>query len=333
MIELVRTPMISVAPMMDWTDRHDRVFLRQISRSARLYTEMVPAGAILHGDRARFLAHDPCEHPLALQVGGAEPADLATCAAIAQDYGFDEINLNVGCPSDRVQKGRFGACLMAEPDLVAACVKAMIGAASIPVTVKTRIGIDDRDSFEELCDFARKVRDAGLTRLIVHARKAWLSGLSPKQNREVPPLRHDVVYRLKETFPELEIVLNGGVQTLDEADAHLRHVDGVMLGRAAYQDSYVLAEVDRRFYGDARAVPDRADILRGYLSYVAVQVEAGVPLACMTRHILGLYNGLPGARAWRRHLSLAARRPGAGPAVIEEAMALVRRAQEARRAA
>lgn len=325
--------MISVAPMMDWTDRHDRVFLRQISRSVLLYTEMVPAGAILHGDRARFLAHNPCEHPLALQVGGAEPAELATCAAIAREHGFDEINLNVGCPSDRVQKGRFGACLMAEPDLVAACVRAMIGATSLPVTVKTRIGIDDRDSFEELCAFTRKLQDIGLTTLIVHARKAWLSGLSPKQNREVPPLRYDVVYRLKEMFPELEIVLNGGVQTLDQAAAHLRHVDGVMLGRAAYQDPYVLAEADRRFYGDARASPSREDILRAYLPYVAAQVEAGVPLANMTRHILGLFNGLPGARAWRRHLSIAARRPGAGPDVIEEALGLVQAALDARRAA
>jgi tRNA-dihydrouridine synthase A len=325
--------MISVAPMMDWTDRHDRAFLRQISRSALLYTEMVPAGAILHGDRARFLAHDACEHPLALQVGGAEPAELATCAAIAQEHGFDEINLNVGCPSDRVQKGRFGACLMAEPDLVAACVEAMIGAAPIPVTVKTRIGIDDRDSFEELCNFARTLRDAGLTTLIVHARKAWLSGLSPKQNREVPPLRYDMVYRLKESFPELEIVLNGGVQNLDQAAAHLRHVDGVMLGRAAYQDPYVLAEVDRRFFGDARAAPSREDILRGYLPYVAAQVDAGVPLANMTRHILGLFNGLPGARAWRRHLSVDARRPSAGPEVIEEALGLVQAALDARRAA
>lgn len=324
---------LSVAPMMEWTDRHERVFLRLISRRVLLYTEMVPAGAILHGARARFLAHDPREHPLALQVGGAEPAELAACARIAAAHGFDEINLNVGCPSDRVRRGRFGACLMAEPELVGTCVAAMIRATDIPVTLKTRVGIDDRDTFEHLRDFTARLRDAGLRTLIVHARKAWLSGLSPKENREVPPLRTDRVYRLKEAFPELEIVLNGGVQSLDEAAGHLARVDGVMIGRAAYQTPYVLAEADRRFFGDPHAVPSRVEIARRFLPYVRAQTAAGVPLKSMTRHILGLFNGLSGARAWRRHLSTAAQRPGAGAEVIEEALDLVLSAQAARRAA
>ncbi len=319
--------------MMDWTDRHDRVFLRLISRHTRLYTEMVPVGAILHGRRERFLGYDPCEQPLALQVGGAEPGELAACAQIAAEYSFAEINLNIGCPSDRVQKGRFGACLMAEPALVAACVEAMISATQIPVTVKTRVGIDDRDSFDHLRDFTARLRDAGLQTLIVHARKAWLSGLSPKQNREVPPLRYDMVYRLKEAFPELEIVLNGGILSLDQADDHLTRVDGVMIGRAAYQNPYVLAEADRRFFADPRPVPSREEVVRNLLPYVRAQMAAGMPLKSMTRHILGLFNGQPGARSWRRHLSEAAYRPGAGPEVIDEALRLVLSAQGARRAA
>jgi tRNA-dihydrouridine synthase A len=319
--------------MMDWTDRHDRVFLRLISRHTRLYTEMVPVGAILHGDRARFLDYDPCEHPLALQVGGAEPEELAECARIAAAAGYDEINLNVGCPSERVKKGRFGACLMAEPALVAACVSAMIAAADIPVTVKTRIGIDERDSFAHLHDFAARLRDASLTTLIVHARKAWLSGLSPKQNREVPPLRPDRVYRLKDAFPDLEIVLNGGIESLEAAADHLNRVDGVMLGRAAYRNPYVLAEVDRRFFGDLHPVPSREDVVRALLPYVDAQTAAGVPLKNIARHILGLFNGLPGARAWRRHLSEAAYKPEAGGAVVEEALDRVLAAQAVRDAA
>ncbi len=319
--------------MMEWTDRHDRVFLRLISRHARLYTEMVPAGAILHGARARFLGHDPCEHPLALQVGGAEPAELAECARIAADYGYDEINLNVGCPSERVKKGRFGACLMAEPALVAACVTAMIEAADIPVTVKTRIGIDELDSFAHLRDFTARLRDAGLKTLIVHARKAWLSGLSPKQNREVPPLRPDTVYRLKDAFPDLEIVLNGGIESLDMAADHLTRVDGVMLGRAAYRNPYVLAGADRRFFGVSDPVPGREDIVRALLPYVETQTAAGVPLKNITRHILGLFNGIPGARAWRRYLSEETCKPGAGPKVIEEALENIATARASRRAA
>jgi tRNA-dihydrouridine synthase A len=319
--------------MMDWTDRHDRVFLRLISRRARLYTEMVPTGAILHGQRERFLGFDPIERPLALQLGGAEPAELAECARIAADAGYDEVNLNVGCPSDRVQKGRFGACLMAEPDLVADCVRAMARAADIPVTVKTRIGIDERDSPDHLADFTARVRDAGCGTLVVHARKAWLSGLSPKQNREVPPLRYDMVYRLKDTFPDLRIVLNGGVQSLDEAAAHLLHVDGVMIGRAAYQNPYLLAGADRRFFGDMRPTPSREQVIRALLPYVAAQRARGVPLNAITRHILGLFNGLPGARTWRRELSEAAHRPGAGPEVIEAALDKVLAALDRRRAA
>lgn len=324
---------LSVAPMMDWTDRHERVFLRLISRRVLLYTEMVSSGAIIHGDRDRFLGHDAAEHPLALQVGGADPADLALCAAAAADFGYDEVNLNIGCPSDRVQQGRFGACLMAEPALVAACIKAMIAAGPLPVTVKTRVGIDDRDSYGELRDFIGLVADAGCGSFIVHARKAWLRGLSPKQNREVPPLQYDFVYRLKQDFPSLRIILNGGVETLDQAAAHLDHADGVMIGRAAYQNPYILAEADRRFFGDDQPVPSRESVALGYRDYMARQQERGVPIKSMTRHILGLFNGLPGARAWRRSLSETAHRPGAGPEVIEQALAKVQAARQARAAA
>jgi len=324
---------ISVAPMMDWTDRHDRVFLRLISRRVLLYTEMIPVGAILHGDRDRFLGFDPCEHPVALQLGGAEPGELAESARHAAEYGYDEINLNVGCPSDRVQNARFGACLMAEPARVGACVAAMAAATRIPVTVKCRIGIDQRDSFEELCAFTRIVADSGCRTLIVHARKAWLSGLSPKQNREVPPLCYDRVYRLKETFPALQVIVNGGITSLGQAERHLAHVDGVMIGRAAYQNPYILAEVDGRFLGDRQSPPGREAVVRAFLPYVESQRARGVPLKSMTRHILGLFNGLPGARAWRRQLSEAAREPKAGPEIIEAALDRVLAAQPAREAA
>jgi len=317
----------SVAPMMDWTDRHDRYFLRLISRRALLYTEMVTSGAILHGDRERFLAFDSAEHPVALQLGGSEPDDLARCAAYAEQYGYDEVNLNVGCPSDRVQRGRFGACLMQEPDLVANCVRAMRGATGLPVTVKTRIGVDERDSFEELCDFVSKVSAAGCRSFTIHARKAWLQGLSPKENREIPPLRYDVVYNLKRQFRDLEIVLNGGVMDLDAAEGHLRQVDGVMIGRAAYQAPFLLADVDRRFFRDSTLPPSRAEVLQSYQEYAARQMDQGVPLKALTRHILGLFNGMPGARAWRRHLSENAHLPGTGPEVIEQGFALVADAQ------
>ena len=318
--------------MMDWTDRHDRYFLRLISRRALLYSEMVTTGAIIHGNKTRFLAFHPAEHPVALQLGGSEPEDLARAAEAGEAFGYDEINLNVGCPSGRVQKGRFGACLMAEPPLVGSCVKAMRKAVGIAVTVKTRIGIDDRDSYEDLRDFVETVAGAGCRSFIVHARKAWLKGLSPKQNREIPPLNYERVYRLKADYPELEIVINGGIGDLDAAQQHLDRVDGVMLGRTAYQDPYVLAAVDRLFFGESEPAPDRETIARAFMPYAAWRMEQGVPLKSMTRHILGLFNGTPGAKAWRRRLSTASHRPGAGPEVIEEALAEILTVQ-ARRAA
>lgn len=279
----------SVAPMLDWTDRHCRFFLRLISKQALLYTEMVTTGALLHGDRQRFLQFDPSEHPLALQLGGSDPAGLAACAKMAEDFGYDEVNLNVGCPSDRVQNGSFGACLMAEPELVAECVGAMRKAVSIPVTVKSRIGIDDRDSYEELIKFIGTVAEAGCDTFIVHARKAWLKGLSPKQNREVPPLRYDTVYRLKQDFPTLQIVLNGGITTLDQAEDVLGNgVDGVMVGREAYHNPYILAEVDRRLFGASAEVITRAEIIEKLLPYIEQQRAEGVRLHSITRHILGL---------------------------------------------
>ena len=312
--------LIAVAPMLDWTDRHYRYFIRLLSRHTLLYTEMVTTGAILRGDRERLLAHDPAEYPLALQLGGSDPAELARCARIATDWGYDEINLNVGCPSDRVQSGRFGACLMAEPDLVAACVAAMRAATDLPVTVKTRIGIDERDSYQELADFVRRVAAGGCTVFIVHARKAWLSGLSPKENREIPPLRHEVVHRLKRDFPELTIVLNGGLTTLEQVTEQLRQVDGVMIGRAAYENPYLLAEVDRRFFGSSASPPNRHQVVRALLPYLEERLRAGTPLQCMTRPILGLFQGIPGARAWRRVLSERAWRHGAGVEVVEAAL-------------
>ncbi len=324
---------LSVAPMMDWTDRHERAFLRAISRRTLLYTEMVTTGAILHGDRDRFLAFEEAEHPVALQLGGSEPEDLAASAREGAARGYDEINLNLGCPSDRVQRGRFGACLMTEPALVADCVAAMIAAVDIPVTVKTRIGVDAQDSYEELTAFVEKIAATGCTSFTIHARKAWLSGLSPKENREVPPLRYDVVYALKRDFPDLEIVLNGGVQSLDEAEAHLEKVDGVMIGRAAYQSPFILAEADSRFFGEASPPRSREEIVTGFLPYVERQLMQGVPLKSITRHMLGLFNGLPGARAWRRCLAEEAHKPGAGPEVIEQALARWRETRARQRAA
>ncbi|TQV83604.1 tRNA dihydrouridine(20/20a) synthase DusA [Denitrobaculum tricleocarpae] len=323
---------LSVAPMMDWTDRHCRVFHRLLSQRTLLYSEMVPAGAIVHGDRDRFLTFDPSEHPVALQVGGSDPDDLETCARAAADYGYDEINLNVGCPSDRVQRGRFGACLMAEPDLVARCVEAM-RRAPIEVTVKTRIGIDAQDSYEELHDFVGKLAAVGTTTVIIHARKAWLSGLSPKQNREIPPLRYDVVHRLKGDYPDLAIVLNGGVQDLAQSLGHLERVDGVMIGRAAYHDPYLLAEADQRIFRDVRPVATRPEIVMNLMPYAEKLASGGVPVKHLTRHILGLFNGERGARLWRRYLSENAHLPGAGPQVILEALEQVRAAQDGRAAA
>ncbi|MDJ0936525.1 MAG: tRNA dihydrouridine(20/20a) synthase DusA [Kiloniellales bacterium] len=310
---------LSVAPMMDWTDRHCRYLLRLISRRTLLYTEMVPTGAVLHGDRARFLGFDPAERPLALQLGGAEPEDLAACARLAEAEGYDEVNLNVGCPSDRVQHARFGACLMAEPALVARCIAAMQDAVGIPVTVKSRIGIDDQDDYVDLLRFVDSVASVGCRSFTVHARKAWLEGLSPKQNREIPPLNYERVYRLKAERPDLEIVINGGIRSLDEAEAHLARVDGVMIGRAAYQDPYLLAMADGRLFGEPGPAVSREAVVEAMIAYAQRETARGVPVKCITRHMLGLFNGLPGARAWRRSLSETAHRPGAGPEVIAAA--------------
>lgn len=311
---------VSVAPMMDWTDRHCRFFLRLLTRHTLLYTEMVTTGAILRGDRERLLAYDPAEHPLALQLGGSDPTELARSARIAAELGYDEINLNVGCPSDRVQSGRFGACLMAEPTLVADCVAAMRATVDRPVTVKTRIGIDDRDSYDELVEFVGRVAEGGCQIFIVHARKAWLTGLSPKENREIPPLRYDIVHRLKRDFRDLVIILNGGLTDLDQIAEQLRHVDGVMIGRAAYENPYLLADVDPRFWDSARPMPNRHDVVRALLPYVDFQLRQGMPLHSMTRHLLGLFQSVPGARAWRRYLSENTHCPGAGTAVLEAAL-------------
>jgi tRNA-dihydrouridine synthase A len=308
--------------MMDWTDRHCRFFHRLLSGRARLYSEMVTAEAVLHGDRARLLGFSPEEHPVALQLGGSDPARLAEAAAIGEGFGYDEINLNVGCPSDRVQEGRFGACLMAEPELVAACVAAMRARVAVPVTVKCRIGIDDQDSEADLDRFVRTVAGAGCRTFIVHARKAWLEGLSPKENREVPPLDHARAYRLKAAHPELGIILNGGIGSLDEAEGHLGHVDGVALGRAAYQNPYLLAEVDGRLFGEPRPAPSRRAALEALVPYVERHLAGGGRLNNVTRHILGLYHGRPRARAFRRHLSEMAPRQGAGIEVLIEAIAI-----------
>jgi tRNA-dihydrouridine synthase A len=294
----------SVAPMMDWTDRHCRYFLRLLSSNALLYTEMVTTGALIHGDRERFLGHDDTEHPLALQLGGSTPADLATCARLAEAAGYDEVNLNVGCPSDRVQNNMIGACLMAHPGLVADCVKAMKDAVAIPVTVKHRIGINGRDSYAQLCDFVGQVQAAGCRSFTVHARIAILEGLSPKENRDIPPLRYDVVARLKEDFPELEIVLNGGIKTLEECQLHLQTFDGVMLGREAYHNPYLLAEVDTRLFGGTAPVISRSEVLAKMRPYIATHLASGGNMHHVTRHMLGLGAGFPGARKFRQLLSV-----------------------------
>ncbi len=312
---------LCVAPMMDRTDRHDRYFLRLIARRAMLYTEMITTGAILHGDAHRLLRFDPREHPVALQLGGCEPAALAACARRGAEYGYDEINLNVGCPSGRATDARFGACLMAEPDLVARCVAAMRDACARPVTVKTRIGIDGSDGFAFLDRFVSTVAAAGCGTFIVHARAARLDGWSPRQNREIPPLRHDLVHRLKRARPRLEIVLNGGIATVEDAATHIGRVDGVMIGRAAYEDPYLLARIERRLFAASDPAPTRRAIIESYIPYVERQLEEHVPLHRMTRHMLGLFRGRPGARAWRRRLSEDARRPGAGAELLRDAAA------------
>ncbi|NMO22615.1 tRNA dihydrouridine(20/20a) synthase DusA [Pyxidicoccus fallax] len=326
---LPRPMPLCVAPMMDWTDRNCRYFHRQISRHTLLYTEMLTTGAVLHGDRDRLLGYEAAEHPVALQLGGSEPEALAAAARIGEEWGYDEINLNCGCPSDRVQSGRFGACLMAEPDLVARLVGAMREAVSIPVTVKSRIAIDELEEWPTLVDFVRKVSAAGCTRFIVHARKAWLQGLSPKENRDVPPLRYELVHRLKSEFPHLDISINGGIKTLDAAAEHLKQVDGVMIGRAVYENPYLLADADRRFFGATEAPPERHAVVEAMLPYIERRMSQGAPLGSITRHMLGLFQGLPGARAWRRHLSENAHKAGAGPDVVVAALAKVRRAPDA----
>ncbi len=319
-----------VAPMMERTDRHCRVLHRLITRNAVLYTEMLTAEAVLRGERTRLLDFDPIEHPVALQLGGSEPAKLAEAAKIGAHFGYDEINLNVGCPSDRVQSGRIGACLMREPGLVAECVAAMREAVPVAVTVKCRLGVDDQDPECALRAMIAACANAGITTFIVHARKAWLRGLSPKENRDVPPLDHELVYQVKRENPQLAIIINGGIRSLDECEEHLVHVDGVMLGRAAYQSPAILADADRRLFG-ACATADIDAAAARYATYVERKLQEGVPLNAMTRHMLGLFNGRAGARAFRRHLSENAKRPGAGISVLRKALSLV--APRAERAA
>ncbi len=314
-----------VAPMLDWSDRHCRVFWRQLSRHAVLYTEMITTGALIHGDQERHLDYSDIEHPVALQLGGSDPAALATSVRMAEQWQYDEVNLNCGCPSDRVQNGFFGACLMSRPSLVADCVKAMKDAGNLPITVKHRIGIDDQEGYGPLQEFVGAIAEAGTDAIIVHARKAWLQGLSPKENREIPPLNYDLVYQLKQDFPELEIIINGGIQTLADASSHLSYVDGIMMGRSAYQTPYLLAEVDEHFYQQAATSKTRRDIIHDLLPYIEVELAKGTRLNHMTRHILGLFNGQAGGKLFRRHISEHAHRPGAGIEVLSDALAFVER--------
>jgi tRNA-dihydrouridine synthase A len=308
--------------MMEWTDRHCRFFHRGLTRHARLYTEMVTADAVLRGDRERLLGFAPDENPVVLQLGGSNPAKLAEAASIGDGFGYDEINLNIGCPSDRVQEGRFGACLMAEPDLVAECVAAMRARVQVPVTVKCRIGIDEQDAEADLARFIERVAAAGCTVFIVHARKAWLKGLSPKENRDVPPLDYERVWRLKASRPDLTIIVNGGIENLEDCARHLEHVDGVMLGRAAYHDTYLLAEVDQRFFASRAPATTRAAALERLIPYADRHIQAGGRLNNVTRHVLGLYHGRPRARLFRRHLAENAVREGATTEVLREAIRL-----------
>jgi tRNA-dihydrouridine synthase A len=313
----------AIAPMMDWTDRHCRVFHRLMTRRARLYTEMLTTGAIIHGDRRRLLGFDASEHPVALQLGGSDPRDLAAAAKIGEDFGYDEINLNVGCPSDRVKDGRFGACLMAEPALVAEGVHAMKHAVGIPVTVKCRIGIDDQDPEMALDALARSVIAAGADALIVHARKAWLNGLSPKENRDIPPLDYDRVYRLKAALPDMPVIINGGIGSLAEAKAHLAHVDGVMLGRAAYQEPWRLLAADPELFGEAAPHATMKSVLEAMVPYIEDQLAQGTRLHSIVRHFVGAFHGVPGARAFRRHLAENGVKSDAGVNVLRDAIALV----------
>ncbi|HEU4777899.1 MAG TPA: tRNA dihydrouridine(20/20a) synthase DusA [Telluria sp.] len=325
---VVASRRISVAPMMDWTDRHCRVFHRQITRHTWLYTEMVTTGALVYGDVERHLRFSEQEHPVALQLGGSDPADLAVSARKGQDWGYDEINLNCGCPSERVQKGAFGACLMAEPQLVADCVKAMRDAVTIDVTVKHRIGIDQTESYDFVRDFVGTVADAGCRTFIVHARNAILKGLSPKENREVPPLKYEYAYQLKRDFPDFEILINGGIKTEAEIDQHLQHVDGVMLGREAYHNPFMMAGFDQRYYGDTAERPTREQVLAAMVPYIEAQLKQeggrGLKLNSITRHMLGLMQGLPGARGFRQTLSDAKKLAAADPRLLLEAAARLR---------
>jgi tRNA-dihydrouridine synthase A len=311
----------TVAPMMEWSDTHCRYFWRLLSKKAVLYTEMVTTGALIHGERERFLRYHPQENPLALQLGGSNPRDLAECARMAEDWGYDEVNLNCGCPSDRVQNNMIGACLMAEPGLVAECIASMQKAVNIPVTVKHRIGIDDMEDYDGLRQFVGCLADAGCQTFIVHARKAWLKGLSPKENREIPPLQYDKVIRLKQEFPHLEIIINGGITTLEQCETLLNHVDGVMLGREIYSNPYLLAYVDQRLFGIQSAIPTRDQVLMQFMEYCEEQMAKGIRLNYMTRHILGLYQGIPGARRFRRVISEEAHKIGAGVPVLHRALA------------
>ena len=313
----------SVAPMLDWTDRHDRYFLRLISRHALLYTEMITTGALIYGDREKFLEFNEDEHPVAIQLGGSDPVDMATCAKMAEDYGYDEVNINVGCPSNRVQSGMFGACLMAKPELVAECVSAMQAAVNIPVTVKHRIGIDEDESLEQLIEFVETVSAAGCKTFIVHARKAWLKGLSPKENRDIPPLRYDVVHQLKQSNPQLEIIINGGICDLETTQTQLEKVDGVMMGREVYHNPYILADVDQRFFGSTEKVLTRFEIIERLFPYIQEELSKGARLQSISRHILGIFNGMPGARKWRRYISENAPPAGADENVIRQALELV----------
>jgi tRNA-dihydrouridine synthase A len=313
---------VSVAPMMDYTDRHDRYFLRLIAPDVLLFTEMVTTGAILHGDKDYLLGFHPAEHPIALQLGGSDPVQLAQCASIGESYGYDEINLNVGCPSPRVSSGRFGACLMFEPSLVAECIAAMSQKVKIPVTVKCRIGVDDQDSYEQLCHFIKTVSAAGCQSFTIHARKAWLKGLSPKQNREVPPLRYDVAQQIKQDFPHLEMILNGGITTVEQVKQHLTWADGVMIGRAAYSNPYLLAEIQSEIFGTPSLL-SRAEVVEQFIPYVETMLAQGVRLSSLTRHILGLYQNIPGAGRWRRYLSQESHKPNANAEVIRQALLAV----------
>jgi len=315
---------VSIAPMMDCTDRHDRYFLRLIAPHVLLYTEMVTTGALIHGDYQRFLAFDSLEHPIALQLGGNEPNKLAQCAKLGEDFGYDEINLNVGCPSDRVKAGRFGACLMLEPELVGDCVAAMRNVVKIPVTVKCRIGVDQQDSYEALTHFIRTVSQAGCEVFIIHARKAWLKGLSPKQNREIPPLQYEIVHAIKRDFPHLTIIINGGIQQMTEIKEQLKHVDGVMIGREAYSNPYWLTEIEKEIFSfDINEINERESVIQKFIPYIERQLENNVKLSSITRHIFGLYQGQEGARMWRRYLSENAHRLNAGVEIIKEALQYV----------